>query len=229
MIQGKKVLGIIPARGGSKGVPMKNTRLFNGKPLIAWTIEAAKQSQYLDRVIVSSDHKDIMRVAREWGGDVPEARPEELARDDSTSIDVVLHLLDQLPGYDYVVLLQPTSPFRTAADIDGCIEMCLTTGAPAAVSVTEPEQSPYWMFKLNSEGRLDPLVQRGSTVLRRQDLPAVYSLNGAVYVASVEWFQLSKAFVTDQTVGYVMNQNRSLDIDTEQDFIVGEALFSLNE
>ncbi|MBD3920701.1 acylneuraminate cytidylyltransferase family protein [Paenibacillus sp. PR3] len=227
MIQGKKVLGIIPARGGSKGVPMKNTRLFNGKPLIAWAIEAAKRSRYLDRVIVSSDNEDIMRIAREWDGDVPEARPEELARDDSTSIDVVLHLLDQFPGYDYVVLLQPTSPFRTTADIDGCIQMCLTTGAPAAVSVTEPEQSPYWMFKLNSAGRLDPLVQRESTVLRRQDLPTVYSLNGAVYVASVEWFQQSKAFVTDQTVGYVMDQDRSLDIDTEQDFIVGEALIGL--
>jgi CMP-N,N'-diacetyllegionaminic acid synthase len=125
MIGERKVLGLIPARGGSKGVARKNIREVRGKPLIAWTIEEARRSIYLDRLVLSSEDTEIMEIARSFGCEVPFRRPEELAADDTPGIDPVLHALRELPGFDYVALLQPTSPLRTAEDIDGCIERCV--------------------------------------------------------------------------------------------------------
>ncbi|MEH2097772.1 acylneuraminate cytidylyltransferase family protein, partial [Nostoc sp.] len=121
MIHGKKVLAIIPARGGSKAVPRKNIREIGGKPLIAWTIEEAKKSQYIDRLILSSEDDEIISIAQKWGCEIAFKRPVELAQDDTPGIAPVLHALNQLPIYDYVVLLQPTSPLRQVIDIDGCI------------------------------------------------------------------------------------------------------------
>ena len=134
MIDGRSVLAIIPARGGSKGVPRKNIRPLGGKPLIAWTIEAAHRSAWIDRLILSSEDQEIIDTACAWGCDVPFVRPAELARDCTPGIDPVLHALKQLPSFDLVVLLQPTSPLRSAADIDRCIERCQRGGAPAAVT-----------------------------------------------------------------------------------------------
>lgn len=216
MIKGKKVLGIIPARGGSKGIPGKNIRMVAGKPLIAWTIEVAKQSKYLDRLILSSDDAEIIKVAKEWGADVPFVRPAELAQDDTPGVDPVLHALKETPEYDYVVLLQPTSPLRTVEDIDQCIETCLNLAAPACASVTVPEKSPYWMYTVNADNRMKPLLAAGSFT-RRQDLPVVYALNGAVYVAEVDWLKLNKVFVTEETVAFEMSKDHSVDIDTERD------------
>lgn len=142
-----KILAIIPARGGSKGVPRKNIRELAGKPLIAWTIEEAKKSKYIDRLILSTEDDEIIEVAKQYGCEVPFKRPIELAQDDTPGIDPVLHAIEQCPGYDYVVLLQPTSPLRTVDDIDGCIEQLLSSdGTNFCVSVTEPEKSPYWMY-----------------------------------------------------------------------------------
>lgn len=216
MIQGKKVLGIIPARGGSKGVPGKNIRVVAGKPLIAWTIEEAKKSKYLDRLILSSDDAEIIRVAKEWGVDVPFVRPDELAQDDTPGIEPVLHAVRELPGYDYIVLLQPTSPLRSVEDIDHCIENCFTLVAPACVSVTVPEKSPYWMYTVNSDNRMKPLLEAYDYTCR-QDLPVVYALNGAVYVADISWLELKKSFVTEETVAFEMTKEHSVDIDTESD------------
>src|SRR5689334_1892292 len=197
MIRGARILAVIPARGGSKGVPRKNVRDVAGRPLIGWTIAAARGSRYIDRVIVSSDDTEIIEVARREGCEVPFVRPGQLARDETPGIDPVLHALKELPGYEYVVLLQPTSPLRTCTDIDGCIERCVASGADGCVSVSEPDKSPYWMYTLAPDAKLKPLLDRAGQTHRRQDLPRVYALNGAVYVARCETLLESRAFVGD--------------------------------
>lgn len=158
MIEGKRVLGLITARGGSKGVPGKNIRPVGGRPLIAWTIQAGLASRYLDKLILSSDDESIMAVARDCGCEVPFKREARLAADDTPSVDVVLDAVERCPGYDMVVLLQPTSPLRTTEDIDAAIGRCVALEAPACVSVCEAEQSPYWMYTLQAGNRLSPLL-----------------------------------------------------------------------
>ena len=225
MIQGKSVLAIIPARGGSKGIPRKNIRMLAGKPLIAWTIEEAKKSKYIDRLILSSEDDEIIKVAKEWGCEVPFVRPAELAQDDTAGIEPVLHALNTLKEkYDYVVLLQPTSPLRSVDDIDGCIETCLSSNAPSCVSVTEVNQHPYWMYTVNEENCLVPLIQQLKTPSCRQDLPPLYTLNGAVYVAECEFLKRNRVFMTQSTKAYVMLKEYSLDIDADIDLNVCEIL-----
>ena len=218
-----RFLAIIPARGGSKGVPRKNIRFLAGKPLIAWTMEEAKRSRYLDRCIVSTEDEEIKKVAEEYGGEVPFLRPPELAQDGTASIDVVLDVLHRLPGYDFVVLLQPTSPLRTAEDIDGAIAFCLDHGAESCVSVAEAEHSPYWMYTLDAGGRMQHLPGMAKEDgYQRQRLPKVYRLNGAVYVKQVDALRERQAFIDGNTIGYAMSQNRSYDIDTMEDFEIAE-------
>lgn len=224
MIGALSVLGVITARGGSKGVPRKNVRTLHGKPLIGWTIAAGLASRYVDRLVLSTDDTEIMAVAASLGCDVPFKRPAELAADDTPGIAPVLHALDVLQGFDLVVLLQPTSPLRVAGDIDACIEKCAPGGAPACVSVVEPAQSPYWTYSIDGAGRLEPIVPRDALPDRRQDLPPSYALNGAVYVARVEWLRKANTFVAEGTVGYVMPPERSVDIDTERDLLLAEFL-----
>jgi CMP-N,N'-diacetyllegionaminic acid synthase len=196
-------------------VPGKNVRPVAGKPLIAWTIEEAKKSRYLDRLILSSDDDEIIRVAKEWGTEVPFVRPVELAKDDTPGIDPVLHALKELPGFEYIVLLQPTSPLRISADIDKCIEMCFELGAPSCVSVAPPDKSPYLMYTLDGQ-KIRPLLN-GESFTRRQDMPKVLALNGAVYVARVDWLLEKKSFVGEETVAYEMSKDCSIDIDEEID------------
>jgi CMP-N,N'-diacetyllegionaminic acid synthase len=217
MINGKTVLAIIPARGGSKGVLRKNIRSVGGKPLIAWTIEEAKKSKFIDRLIVTSEDEEILEVARSLGCEVPFKRPLNLALDDTPGIDPVLHAMKVLPKYDYIVLLQPTSPLRSVEDIDGCLHFCLQNKANACVTVTDPDKSPYWMFTMKEEGFLVPLIQMESTATRRQDLPKTYALNGAVYIAKCDWLLVNQNFIGPETVAYAMPRERSIDIDSEQD------------
>lgn len=224
MIDGKRVLAVITARGGSKGIPRKNIQIVGGQPLIAWTITAAKRSRHLDRTILSSDDAEIISVARQSGCDVPFTRPAELARDETPGVDPVLHALSAIAeSYDYVVLLQPTSPLRTAQDIDECIVRCLALKAPSCVSVSEPDKSPYWMYTLDADGRMRPLIT-ANAASRRQDLPMVYAVNGAVYVADCKWLEHMRTFVTNETVAYLMPRERSLDIDTDLDLRYCELL-----
>jgi N-acylneuraminate cytidylyltransferase len=218
VINGKKIIAIIPARGGSKALSKKNVRLLGGKPLIAWTIEAARGSRYLDRVILSSDDDEIISVAAQYECDIPFKRDSKLAADDTPSIEVVIDALTRCPGYDCVVLLQPTSPLRTSEDIDRTIEQWASSDASTCVTVCMVEQSPYWMFKLEDDARLVPLIPL-SQFARRQDLPPVYVLNGAVYVARTAWLLRERAFVSTDTVAYVMPGARSIDIDTEEDLL----------
>jgi CMP-N,N'-diacetyllegionaminic acid synthase len=236
MIADKSVLALIPARGGSKGVPGKNIRPAGGKPLIAWTIEAAKASRHVDRVVLSSDDPSIATVAKQFGCDVPFMRPAELATDEADSMDVVRHALKALPErYDYLVLLQPTSPLRRAADIDGALERCLQAaqdaqdgqgGAQTCVSVCEPDKSPYWMMTMAADGRVKPLFPPHQVPSRRQDAPPIFALNGAVYVAPTDHLAAGGAFVTAATVGYPMPKDRSFDIDTELDLRLADFLLT---
>ena len=217
MFDGNTILAIIPARGGSKGIPFKNIREVGGKPLIAWAIDEAKKSKYIDRLILSSDDNQIIKVAKEYGCEVPFIRPPALARDDTPGIAPVLHAIEVLPEkYDYVVLLQPTSPLRSVEDIDNCIAKCISEAGNACVTVTQSEQSPYWMYSITGSGCVVPVV-RVEEYQRRQDLPTAYVLNGAVYVARAEWLKQVKKFVTDETKAVIMPENRSIDIDTEKD------------
>jgi len=224
MINGKKILAIIPARGGSKGIPRKNIKILAGEPLIAWTIEEAKKSKYIDRLILSSEDDEIIRVAKEWGCEVPFKRPIELAQDDTPGIEPVIHAINTLKEkYDYVCLLQPTSPLRKVEHIDGCIEKCINSNADSCVSVTEVDKHPYWMYEIDTEEKLKPLFLE-KNVTRRQDLPKVYALNGAVYIAKTEWISETKSFISDQTVGFSMEKLLSLDIDDEIDFKICDYL-----
>lgn len=226
MYGGKTVLAIIPARGGSKGVPGKNIRKFAGLPLLAWTILEARKSKYIDRLILSTDDEKIMKVAGTYGCEVPFRRPPELAADDTPGIAPVLHALYTLPEkYDYIVLLQPTSPLRLTEDIDGCLKFCIgNNGAPACVTVTDPAEPPYWMYTVGDGAELEPLFANKQNT-PRQVLPKTYVLNGAVYVAECGWLQENKTFTGEGTRGYFMPRERSVDIDTEQDFNFCQYLF----
>ena len=226
MIGEKSVLAIIPARGGSKGVPRKNIRNVAGKPLIAWTIEEAKKSKYIDKLILSSDDAEIIAVAREWGCDAPFVRPAELSQDSTPGIEPVIHALRIFPEYDYVVLLQPTSPMRTVEDIDGCIELCVSKQVTACVSVTEPDKSPYWMYTVDSSDKLRKLIDVDSIYTHRQHLPEVYVLNGAVYVMKTMELNMYRSFLIDGTIAYVMAKESSIDIDSEYDVALAEILLS---
>jgi len=229
MYNTKTILAIITARGGSKGVPLKNIRPLAGKPLIAWTIEQAKKSNYLDRLILSSEDERIIKVAKEWGCEVPFVRPAELARDETPGIEPVLHAISTLKEhYDYIMLLQPTSPLRSVEDIDKSIEALMKNEAPACVSVSEAEHSPYWMFKVDGSGKMSPLIENKNPIARRQELPPVYELNGAIYIAKIDFILSQRTFHSKQTIAYIMPVSRSIDIDCEMDFACCEWLIYNN-
>lgn len=226
MINNKKILAVIPARGGSKGIPRKNIRDLAGKPLIAWTIEAAEKSKYIDKLVVSSEDDEIISVAKSFGCDDPFIRPKDLAQDDTPGIEPILHAVQKIRGYDYVVLLQPTSPLRNVDDIDGCIHKCISQKANACVSVSEAEKSPYWMFRINENDQLSKVLNIENIPNRRQDLDRIYSLNGAIYVAKIDWLNSRKSFLTEETIGFLMPKERSIDIDTELDFQISEYILN---
>ncbi|NMA48900.1 MAG: acylneuraminate cytidylyltransferase family protein, partial [Tissierellia bacterium] len=183
--------------------------------------------KYIDRLILSSEDEEIIRVAKEYGCEVPFKRPFELAQDDTPGIEPVIHVLNTLEEkYDYVVLLQPTSPLRTVEDIDGCIRYCIKTESSTCVSVTEAQQRPYWMYKMDDDNKLKPFVQNDEIINRRQDLPNVYVLNGAVYVAKTKFINENKSFLTEETAGYIMSEEKSVDIDTEMDFVYCECFIA---
>lgn len=229
MISNNNILAIIPARGGSKGVPRKNVKDLNGKPLIAYTIQEAKKSKYIDRIIVSTEDEEISLISKAFGAEVPYLRPEELAQDDSVAVDCVIHMLEWLKSNekyipDYVCLLQCTSPLRTFEDIDGTIEKMMITCMDGAVSICEAEVNPYWTNVLNGD-KLEYFLEEGKKISRRQDLPKVYRLNGAVYVINNEILLKEKTFETNNITGYVMSNEKSIDIDDDFDFNIAKMLF----
>jgi CMP-N,N'-diacetyllegionaminic acid synthase len=227
MIDGLSVLAVIPARGGSKGVPRKNVLPVGGRPMIAWTVAAAHGSRLLDRVILSSDDDEIIAVAQASGCEAPFRRAPALSGDDATSLDVVIDALDRVPGHDLVVLLQPTSPLRTAGDIDAALELLVSSRAPSCVSVCEAENHP-WLTFAPREGRLAPYcdVQDGAS-LRRQDLPLALVLNGAVYAARADRVRAERRlFHPGQSVAYIMPGERSYDVDSWDDIRLVDKILS---
>ena len=218
-----KTFALIPARGGSKGIPRKNVLPIAGKPLMAWTIEAALRSRLLDAVVVSTEDAEIAEVAQRAGAQVPFMRPRELAQDDTPGIDPVFHALAQLPGFDAVLLLQPTSPLRQTADIDDCLRMARQASLASIVSVSEPDTHPCWTYRLTADGTLAPLID-GAAAIRRQDLPPVYAVNGALYFANAAWLQKSRRLVNAETRAFIMPRERSVDIDTPLDWRFAEML-----
>jgi CMP-N,N'-diacetyllegionaminic acid synthase len=229
MIDGKSILAVIPARGGSKGVKRKNLRNIGGKPLIEWTIDAAKNAQYVDRVIFSSEDQELMDVAAEIGCEVPFVRPDDLATDTASMIDVVCHAIRECgETHDYVVLLQPTSPLRNSEDIDQVVSMCVKNNAPACISVSKVSKSPYWMYERKEKGLISPLkISPEIKAYRRQDLPSIYQLNGAIYFADSRWLLERNSFVCEETISYVMPSERSVDVDEELDLIMINTILSM--
>tara|TARA_B100001059_G_scaffold234887_1_gene278787 strand:- start:114 stop:809 length:696 start_codon:yes stop_codon:yes gene_type:complete len=221
LIEGKSVLAVIPARGGSKGIRDKNIVPVAGKPLIQWTIEAANLSQYIDRLVLSTDDPRIKDLATARGCEDCLDRPPELATDDAKTVDVVFDVLSRVEEFDLVMVLQPTCPLRTTEDIDKCLERLMELAAPAAVSVKVANDHPFLMYSLNLDSRLESLVALPAQAsLRRQDLPAAYVLNGAVYVARVGWLSDKGSFAAQGAIGYVMPEERSVDIDTQDEIMI---------
>lgn len=216
------VLALVTARGGSKGIPRKNVVPLAGKPLIAWTIEAALRSRVVDRIVVSTDDPEIAELSWAWGAEVPFLRPEALARDDSPHVDVVVHAvmwLEEQQGYipDYVLLLQPTSPLRTSDDIDAAVALALEKRADAVISVCLSPVHPYLMRRVNADGKLKEYESRPPGYLRRQTLPPVYIENGAIYLVKREVFLRDRSWYSGDTYAYIMPEERSIDVDTIRD------------
>ncbi len=227
MIDGKRILAIIPARGGSKGIKNKNIAALAGKPLLQWTIEAAKKSKYVDRIVLSSDDPEIQGIAELLGCEVPFTREAHLATDEASTIDVLVDVLERVAGFDVVVLLQPTSPLRTAEDIDSCLNLMMQDGAPSVVSLCEVEDHPALVVKFQNENQITPFLPHPSSQsLRRQDLPGAFRLNGAVYAAKIHWLFRERSFTAQGSVGFVMPKRRSIDIDDCDDLFTAEQLLS---
>ena len=226
-----RILAIIPARAGSKGIKDKNIIDLNGKPLIAYSIEAAKKSKYINRIVVSTDGEQIAKVAKEWGADVPFLRPDYLASDTAKTIDAVVHCIETLKEmgdeYDYVVLLQPTQPLRKAKHIDEAIEQLISSGEESLVSISKVKDHPILNRTLDNTGHVVNLLNTSSTQ-RRQDFPDYYKVNGAIYINKLnENFNLETS-LNDNRLAYVMDEKYDVDIDELLDLKIAELMLTNN-
>lgn len=224
-----RTVAVIPARGGSKGIPHKNTARIGGKPLIAWTIDAARRAPHIDRVIVSTDDDAITAIALECGAEVPFKRPEHLAQDSTPGVPPIIHALGWLAdneGYqpDGVLCLQPTSPLRSVDDIEAVVRVLSSGEADSVVSVVPSHHHPLWMKLIDGEGYMRDYTCTTSIPPRRQELPPVYALNGALYASLVPQFLQRESWYGERTLAYVMPQDRSLDIDSEWDIRVADLI-----
>lgn len=228
MVDGPRILAVIPARGGSKRLPGKNVLPLARKPLIVWTIEAARGARYLSRVIVSTDDPEIAQLARACGVEVPFVRPPELASDTASSLDVITHALQSLQEqsetpFDYVMTLQPTSPLRTSEDIDSAIELLRDRQADAVVSVCRTDHPPEWCNALPEDLSMANFYRHGVRSKRSQDLLISYRLNGAIYLYDCgRLLRTGTDNMDDSCYAYVMPRLRSVDIDDAIDFEVAE-------
>lgn len=231
MINEKRIIAIVPARGGSKGLPGKNIKKLCGKPLIAWSIEAGLGSQYIDEVVVTTDSEEIASIARAFGASVPFIRPAELASDTATSFDVIKHAIafyeyELQKKFDYVVLLEPTSPLREKYDIDMAIEQLLSNPhASAVVGICKTEsQNPAFLVKQSDNNFLVGYENQDMRVLRRQEISNVFFFEGSVYISHTDTLLSKKTFYHERTLGYEVPKWKSLEIDDLDDFVMVEAL-----
>lgn len=228
MLNNRPVIALIPARGGSKGVARKNMRAIVGKPLIEFTLLASLNCRYIDFTYLSSDDDKVLLFGRAMGVQLIR-RPPVFASDTASAIDVVTHFLGEIPKTlieqdSYIVYLQPTSPFRTSRHIDDALEQMLAAKEQSLISVSETEKSPFKMLTLDAKGRLQSLFDEKLSNARRQDLPAVFAPNGAIYVFRVSEFKARGGFPSNGSMPFVMNGIDSLDIDTEDDIRRAEVI-----
>lgn len=232
MYKGKKILAIIPARGGSKGLPGKNIRPLCGKSLIGWSIEHAQRSKYIDDIFISTDSTEIASVAESCGIEVPELRPTELAADTVPSSEFIVytinHLAEKGKKFDYIILLEPTSPLRDVEDVDKSIEILIDNSkAEAIVSVCKAEDiHPAFMVMISEQGTLQG-YDSDMKALRRQDLPDVFFFEGTIYVSKVESFLKRKAFYHEKTLPYIVPKWKSFEVDDIIDFTIIETLMKM--
>ena len=228
-VQRPTFVALIPARGGSKRLPRKNLLSLAGKPLLAWTVEAASSARHIDRVILSTDDAEIAAAGLASGAEVPFVRPAGLASDSASTLDVMLHALRTLDangeGCYYLVVLQPTSPLRTAADIDAAIQLLQAKRADAVISVCESEHPPEWSNTLPNDLSMSAFYRPGSRSMRSQDLAKTYRLNGAIYIYRAHRLLDSGSLdMDDNSYAYVMPRERSIDIDGPFDFEIAQLL-----
>jgi len=224
MLKEKTFLAIIPARGGSKRLPQKNILDLNGKPLIAWSIEAGLDSKYIDKVVVSSDNNKILDISQKFGADVV-VRPETLASDTATTFDAIKHTIKSLEQYDYIVLLQPTSPLRNSKHIEEAIELLEKKDANSVVSVCEMEHSPLWSNTLDVSLSMKGFLRDEVLNKRSQDLEKYYRLNGAIYICKTDrLLENGSFFLKENIFAYIMDREVSIDIDERIDFDIANLL-----
>ncbi|QIA28188.1 acylneuraminate cytidylyltransferase family protein [Thermaerobacter sp. PB12/4term] len=227
-----EVLAVIPARGGSKGLPRKNLRELLGKPLLGYSIEAALESRTITRTVVSTDSEEIAALAQQLGAEVPFLRPERLAADETPMIDVISHALEVLyPGFrngprvpDWVIVLQPTSPLRSHKHIDAAFSQLFEMDGDSLASVCAAKESPFWMFRVDTSGFLRPILSR--QVFRRQDLPPVFRLNGAIYITQPT-LVAQRRLLGQRIVPFFMAWEESVDIDNEEDLRLAEYMLKI--
>lgn len=229
MLNNKTILAIIPARSGSKGLKDKNIKLLASKPLIAYTIEAAIESKVFADIVVSTDSTQYADIVKTCGAQVPFLRPSELGQDQSSSTDVILHTIESLEKlgkhYDYFMLLQPTSPLRSAQSIRECVQLMVEKSANAIVSVCEANHSKELMLYLDEEKCLDGFLQ--GVASQRQKQKVTYTLNGAIYLSNIEYFKKNKNFYKEKCYAYMMDKYESVDIDDIYDFKYAQVLMEM--
>lgn len=222
-----KIISIIPARGGSKGIPKKNIYKINNKPLIAYTINEAKKSKFFKDVIVSTEDSEIEKISKKLHAQVLK-RPKKLSTDNTPTNSVIINAIKQLETkgdieFDAIVLLQPTSPLRTVDDIDNSIKIFLKNKCDSVMSVTEVHHPPHWIYSINKKGTLAKFLKSKTRIFRRQDSPKLYQLNGAILIATKEFF-LKKKEIGNNTIPYIMPQERSIDIDNFYDLKIASLI-----
>jgi CMP-N,N'-diacetyllegionaminic acid synthase len=219
-----RILGLIPARAGSKGIPGKNIRMLAGKPLIVHTIETALESESLTDVIVSTDSEEIAEIARAADVEIPFIRPRELAQDDTPTFPVVKHAIETLAGlgreYDAVCLLQPTNPLRSPLDITACVDLLETTGADSVISMVEvPHQfNPHWAYTVDENGIASLFSGADQPIPRRQELPPAFHRDGTIYLTRTEVILKSDSLYGERIVPFIMDSTRSVNLDTMNDW-----------
>ena len=225
----KKILAIIPARAGSKGIKDKNIINLNGKPLIAYSIESGLKSKYIDKVVVTTDGEEIAKVSKSYGAEVPFMRPDYLSSDTAKTIDVVMHCIEELKKlgeqYDYMVLLQPTQPLRQSCHIDEAIELILAKDEEALVSVSKVKDHPILMRTIDENGYAVNLLE-GSSTKRRQEFPNFYKVNGAIYINKINENLNNETSLNDNKLVYIMDEKYDVDIDEMLDLQIAEIAIS---
>lgn len=225
-IMKKRILAIIPARAGSKGIKNKNIRMINKKPLIYWTINEAKKVSAINKLIVSTDSKKIATIAETYGAAAPFIRPKKFAMDNTLGIKTVLHALHAIDhnNFDYILLLQPTSPLRIAKDINGIINFVIKNNLKSAVSVSSVKDHPELMYELSNSNKLIKSFKNYNSIKIRQRYKKLYRINGALYIAQKKWLIQHKDFLRKETHGYIMPYENSIDVDEIYDLKLAELI-----